>query len=227
MLEVIGSSLIGLLMEILGIQPTQLEAVQQLSWQEVKFFDLPSEPDLAAEAVLQQYLKGLSRQGVVTANQGVWVQSELTRLATHQGTEPISAASLTKIATTLAALEKWEPEHQFETRISATGPIKNGVLQGDLVISGSGDPLFVWEEAIALGNALNQLGIRKVTGNLVINGDFYMNYESDPAVAGQLLKQGLNESNWLPVVIAQYLNLPPGTPALKSKLSGLSKLKKA
>jgi len=40
------------------------------------------------------------------------------------------------------------------------------VLQGDLIITGSGDPFLVWEEVIALGNSLNQLGIKRVTGNL-------------------------------------------------------------
>jgi len=44
---------------------------------------------------------------------------------------------------------------------------------------------FVWEE-IALGNSLNQLGIKRVTGNLVITSNFAMNYKFNPSVAGQL-----------------------------------------
>jgi D-alanyl-D-alanine carboxypeptidase/D-alanyl-D-alanine-endopeptidase (penicillin-binding protein 4) len=56
---------------------------------------------------------------------------------------------LTKIATSLAALKTWGPSYQFETLISATGPVQNGVLQGDLVIKAVAIR-FVWEEAIAL-----------------------------------------------------------------------------
>jgi len=63
---------------------------------------------------------------------------------------------------------------------------------------------------IALGS-LNQLGIKRVTGNLVL-GNFAMNYKSIPSVAGQLLKQGLDAQMWSSVVAAQYLSLPHGTP---------------
>jgi len=37
---------------------------------------------------------------------------------------------------------------------------------------------------IALGNSLNQLGIKRVTGNLVLTSNFAMNYKSNPSVAG-------------------------------------------
>ena len=71
--------------------------------------------------------------------------------------------------------------------------------------------MFVWEEAIALGNALNRQGIRKVTGNLIITGNFVMNFEWDPIKSGNLLKQALNAAAWGPGVKAQYAKMPPGT----------------
>ena len=95
-----------------------------------------------------------------------------------------------------------------------------GVLKGDLIISGSGDPLFVWEEAIALGNALNQLGIRQVTGNLVITGKFYFNYKSNPLLAGKLLKQGLNSRLWSPAILKQYQTLPENSPKPQIAIAG-------
>jgi serine-type D-Ala-D-Ala carboxypeptidase/endopeptidase (penicillin-binding protein 4) len=69
-------------------------------------------------------------------------------------------------------------------------------LQGDLVIQGGGDPLFLWEDAIALGNALNQLGITRVSGDLVITGSFMMSFRSDKLKSGELLKQALNSKTW-------------------------------
>jgi D-alanyl-D-alanine carboxypeptidase/D-alanyl-D-alanine-endopeptidase (penicillin-binding protein 4) len=94
------------------------------------------------------------------------------------------------------------------------------VLQGDLVIQGGEDPFFVWEEAIALGNFLNQMGIKQVKGNLVITGKFYMNFEFDPLKSGNLLKQGLNAQIWSPEARTQYLTLPPGTLQPKVAIAG-------
>ncbi|MEC4983607.1 MAG: D-alanyl-D-alanine carboxypeptidase [Oscillatoria sp. PMC 1068.18] len=211
MLEGIAFSLVGLSFKVFG-QPANLGTIQLSNWQNAAVFTLPPEPDPEAEKILQQYLKNLAAKGLPPGNQGIWLQSEITKLGTHQGTVPISAASITKIATTLASLEKWSPEHRFETGIYSTGEIKNGVLQGDLIFSGSGDPLFVWEEAIAVGNALNKMGIRKVTGNLVVTPNFFMNYESNPQIAAQQLRQGLNSATWNRGIVIQHALMPKGTP---------------
>lgn len=216
---IIASGLVALLLKVVGMHPAGLQTAQQLAWQNMPLFALQKDPDPAAEAIMRQSLKAWSTKGAAVA-QGVWIQSGLTVLANHQGTVPLPAASLTKIATTLAALDKWGPAHQFETVISATGPVKDGVLQGDLVITGSGDPFFVWEEAITLGNSLNQLGIRRVTGNLIIGNGFYMNYEVNPTTAGQLLLQALNSRIWTPEILGQYSALPPKTPKPQVAIAG-------
>ncbi|MDY7013624.1 MAG: D-alanyl-D-alanine carboxypeptidase, partial [Cyanobacteriota bacterium] len=81
----------------------------------------------------------------------------------------------------------------------------------DLVVVGNGDPVFVWEEAIAVGNGLNDLGIRKVTGNLVIGNNFYMNFLPNSTVAGQKLKEGLNSKLWSSEAQVQHAKMPPET----------------
>lgn len=172
----------------------------------------PDNPDATTQGKVQQYLKGLASKGFAKASQGVWMQTGDTLLANHQGTIPLPAASLTKVATSLAALQTFGPDHQFVTLIGATGPIEDGVLRGDLVIQGGEDPFFVWEEAIALGNSLNQLGIQRVTGNLIISGKFYMNFATDPTQSGNLLRQGLNAQLWPSEAETQYRTLPPTTP---------------
>jgi D-alanyl-D-alanine carboxypeptidase/D-alanyl-D-alanine-endopeptidase (penicillin-binding protein 4) len=153
-------------------------------------------PDLPAAATVREYLKELKDKNLIDGNQGIWVQAGMVPLVSQQGTVLMPGASLTKIATSLASLTTWGADYQFETRFRGTGPISNGVLQGDLVVSGGGDPLFVWEEAIAVGNALNQMGINRVAGNLVVTGNFRMNYQSDPVVAGEILRQALDGSSW-------------------------------
>lgn len=196
-----------------GSQPTQLQVIadpvglsQRIAepWAVVQ-----NSRDPEAEAIVQRYLKGLGELGLSPNEQGIWLQSGLFQLAQNQGQTPLPAASLTKIATSLAALEQWGPQHQFVTAIGTTGQLQNGVLAGDLVIQGSGDPMLVWEEAIAIGNALNQLGIRQVTGDLIITGPFYMNFEWDPVKSGNLLKQALNSGAWSESVQAQYAKMQP------------------
>jgi serine-type D-Ala-D-Ala carboxypeptidase/endopeptidase (penicillin-binding protein 4) len=165
--------------------------------------------DRESQQLLGQYLKKLSAQGLPQDQQGLWMQSGVALLANNQGKTPLPAASLTKVATSLAALETWGPQHQFDTLIATDGAVQNGVLQGNLIVQGSGDPMFVTEEALALGVALNQIGIRQVTGDLVITGNFMMNFEWDPLKSGSLLKQALNTGTWSEDMTDTFAKLPP------------------
>ena len=209
MLQLFGSGLISLWLDMVGLHAKPLDISAIAAWQANPGLALASDPNSTGAMTVQRYLKGLEARKLTAASQGVWMQSGPILLASHQGTVPLPAASLTKIATSLAALTTWGPDHQFETLVSATGPVRNGVLQGDLVIQGNGDPFFVWEEAIALGDSLNQLGIKHVAGNLVITGNFAMNFQPNPLLAGQLLKQGLNYQLWPPAAAAQFSSRLP------------------
>ena len=212
MLEVISFGIISFLAEIFTRSPVEIEQIQLLAWQNTELFILPDlTPDPVAEKIVDDYLQALTDRGISPTRQGVWIQSDWHKLVDHNGNRLRSAASLTKIATTLAALSTYGADYQFETKIYAVGEIKDGVLQGDLLVEGNHDPFFVWEEAIALGNTLQKLGIRKVTGKLIVNDKFYMNYKSKSLVAGELLLKSLNEKMWSAEVASQYLTLPLGT----------------
>ena len=219
MLQLFGSGLISLWLDMVGLHAKPVDTLDLLALHSPGLVLAP-DPNPAGANTVQQYLNGLEALGGATANQGVWIQSGPMLVVDHQGRVPLPAASLTKVATSLAALKTWGPDHQFETLIGATGPVKNGVLQGDLIVVGNGDPFFVWEEAIALGNSLNQLGINRVMGNLVISGNFAMNYDFDPTQAGQLLKQGLDAQLWSSAAAAQYSSMSPGTPRPRVVISG-------
>lgn len=213
MLELFNS---GLLAVWLGLaEPQTLNSTHLSSWLESSQPRLLGDPvlvpDAAAVAAVATHLGRLSALGLPVTEHGVWIQVGNEVLAEHQGTTPLPAASLTKIATTLAALTVWDINHRFDTVISTDGTVQGGVLQGNLIVQGSGDPFFVWEEAIALGNALQQAGINRVTGDLVISGNFAMNFETNPATAGALLKQGLNAASWNSEATAQFLEMPAGT----------------
>ncbi|NJN85652.1 MAG: D-alanyl-D-alanine carboxypeptidase [Leptolyngbyaceae cyanobacterium SL_7_1] len=221
MLEFLGSIL------SIWLDTSEVKTLKSVAWQDwldtawIRSLTQPQKAiDPAAVAIVQNHVSAVTATGMATPSQGVWIQTDSEILAEHQGETPLSAASLTKIATTLAALETWEPEHQFETLISASGPIQDGVLQGDLVIQGETDPLFVWEEAIVLANALKQVGIQRVTGELIVTPKFVMNFETDPQMAARLLQQGMNAVLWNEAAAEQYQTLPPTTPRPQLVIEG-------
>jgi len=198
-----------------GFNPTTL----QVEWQSPWIVDLIHEP--VAAAIVADYLAELERQGWSSADQGLWIQVGQTVIAEHQGTVLLPAASLTKLATTLAALKTWPLDHRFDTLVGLNGTVQDGVLEGDLVIQGSGDPLFVWEEAIVLANRLQELGIQRVTGDVLVSGSFTMNFGGEnlgaetvgetPGDSLKDLQQVMAASTWKADIRQAYANLPPGT----------------
>jgi len=194
LLELLSSGLVSGWLKLAGL-PTSFDPSEMFDRTRIQTpFWQSSDP--TAEKIVKSYLKLLDRQGLKPTEQGIWLQSGSNLLSNNRGTTPVPAASLTKIATSLAALQTWGADHQFETRISSTGAIENGTLQGDLVIQGGGDPLFLWEDAIALGNALQQMGVHRISGNLIIAGSFMMSFRANAIKSGELLKKAFNSKNW-------------------------------
>jgi D-alanyl-D-alanine carboxypeptidase/D-alanyl-D-alanine-endopeptidase (penicillin-binding protein 4) len=117
----------------------------------------------------------------VGAGQGVYVEAEDgTVLAAEAADQPVHPASVTKIATSLALLERLGPDHRFTTRLIARGPVADGHVRGDLVVDADDDPFFVYESAFLLLRRLGALGVRVVDGRLVVRGRLLFNWQPDP-----------------------------------------------
>ena len=82
---------------------------------------------------------------------------------------PRNPASVIKLLTTLAALELLGPGHQWQTAYLADGVIEDGVLRGDLIFKGGGDPFLTVEKMLGDVLALRQRGLETVAGQLVID----------------------------------------------------------
>jgi D-alanyl-D-alanine carboxypeptidase/D-alanyl-D-alanine-endopeptidase (penicillin-binding protein 4) len=86
-------------------------------------------------------------------------------------------ASNTKLFTTAAALLKLGADYEFRTTLIANGPVQDGVLQGDLVVVGGGDPSFsgrVYKKDLMtvpreFAQAIQAAGIRQISGDLVMD----------------------------------------------------------
>lgn len=86
--------------------------------------------------------------------------------------------SVMKIVTVAAAAEVLGWEHQFETQIAAVAPVDHGVLRGDLVVIGGGDPSISERNDVpgtlrALARQVREAGITRVEGGIIGHDDLF------------------------------------------------------
>ncbi len=89
-----------------------------------------SQNPLGAEDVLAHAQVGISIKNCRTGK----------TVAAYNENTSLHPASVQKLITTASALELLSPDFRFETKLKYTGTIKNGVLSGNLIIEGGGDP---------------------------------------------------------------------------------------
>lgn len=77
-------------------------------------------------------------------------------------------ASVAKALTALYALDTLGADHRFTTRLLATGSVSGGILQGDLILAGGGDPMLSTDHLAQLARSLKNAGIREVRGSFKI-----------------------------------------------------------
>lgn len=82
-------------------------------------------------------------------------------LMSHRANQPVNPASLMKLVTTFAGLDLLGPDFTWKTRAYVDGPVRDGVLLGNLYLRGGGDPKLVYER---LDELLRQLRQRSVSG---------------------------------------------------------------
>lgn len=100
---------------------------------------------------------------------------------------PQPPASVTKAFTALYGLETLGANFHFETRLIAVGDVQDGVLDGDLILAGGGDPNLVTDDLAALAQSLKETGLREVKGDFLVWDNALTNLdEIDPAQADYL-----------------------------------------
>jgi len=130
----------------------------------------------------------------ISGYQGVLAETiDGATIAAQAVDDRFNPASSVKLATTLVALQTLGPDHKFVTGIWVAGPIdkSTGTLTGDLVLTGR-DPSLHFEHAVMLARQLNQLGIRTVTGNLIVASSFTMNFDWSAKHSGEMFRDALD-----------------------------------
>lgn len=88
-----------------------------------------------------------------------------------QGEKSLMPSSCMKVVTTGAALHLLGPESHFQTDLEIDGTVKEGVLRGNVIIRGGGDPCLgagAWEKQIEMwAQAVQEQGIKEIRGEII------------------------------------------------------------
>lgn len=114
-----------------------------------------------AEALVQAAkLTGTVGYVVVDARSGAVLEARESETA-------MPPASVTKAVTALYAMESLGSGRRFLTRVLATGPMRDGMVEGDLVLVGGGDPTLQTDQLGDLVADLRKRGLRGVRGRFL------------------------------------------------------------
>lgn len=82
-------------------------------------------------------------------------------------------ASVIKIATTYASVLQLGYDYRWVTDIGYNGSISQGVLRGNLIIKGGGDPDLKDEDVFEIAQYIRDKGIRKIEGNIILDRSIF------------------------------------------------------
>jgi D-alanyl-D-alanine carboxypeptidase/D-alanyl-D-alanine-endopeptidase (penicillin-binding protein 4) len=101
------------------------------------------------------------------------------RLFQHNSNHLFTPASNMKLLTAAAALRRLGPSYRYETGLYVDGPIRNGVLRGNVIVRGSGDPTIGGYEQRSSpttvfqdwADSLKAAGISRIEGAIIGDDD--------------------------------------------------------
>jgi len=119
--------------------------------------------------------EALKNAGIPAQNVAVYVQAVEGNIPiiTHNADKSMNPASVMKLVTTNAALDLLTPSYRWKTEVYKDGSVTNGVLNGNLMIKGYGDPSFKAQEFWRMLMSLQQVGIKEITGDLLIDKSYF------------------------------------------------------
>jgi serine-type D-Ala-D-Ala carboxypeptidase/endopeptidase (penicillin-binding protein 4) len=128
--------------------------------------------------------------------QGVLIETLDRKIVSEQSADQgFNPASAVKLATALVALRNLGPQHRFTTGFWTNGSFDKatGQILGNLYVTGR-DPSFHYEHGVMIARQLNGMGIRSVTGDLVVAPGFTMNFHWSARSSGDLLYDTLDST---------------------------------
>jgi D-alanyl-D-alanine carboxypeptidase/D-alanyl-D-alanine-endopeptidase (penicillin-binding protein 4) len=102
------------------------------------------------------------------------------QLLSYRPTQPMSPASVMKLVTSLAALDRLGSAYTWKTELWADGDIRQRTLHGNLVVKGYGDPTLTLERMWLLQRELHAHGVDTISGDLILDTRYFDLSPQDP-----------------------------------------------
>jgi D-alanyl-D-alanine carboxypeptidase/D-alanyl-D-alanine-endopeptidase (penicillin-binding protein 4) len=135
---------------------------------------VPGAPPPVAQTMAAQHLPASGMSFAI-------IDPDTGRLIAGQNLDtPRSPASTIKVVTTFASLDLLGPAYVWHTRAAIRGEIHNGVLDGDLVLQGGGDPYMTLERWWRFARTLRDNGLKTIRGDIVIDNTAFSLPAEDP-----------------------------------------------
>jgi len=138
-------------------------------------FLIYSLPALADSGLPQNISNVLRHRNLPAASLSIYVESLDTgeQILAWNEDEPRNPASVMKMLTTLVALDVLGPAYRWKTNIYVLGDISEGVLKGDVLMQGKGDPFLVTDRFWQMLRLLRQAGVKTIDGNLLLDDSYF------------------------------------------------------
>ncbi|MEO8418046.1 MAG: D-alanyl-D-alanine carboxypeptidase/D-alanyl-D-alanine-endopeptidase [Methylophilaceae bacterium] len=137
----------------------------------------------AAHAELPEAVnKALQAEGVPPGSVSVFVQQldQHQPVINHHADQALNPASTMKLLTTYAGLDLLGPAYRWRTEAYYDGSLRDGVLKGNLILKGYGDPALMTEDFWRLLSSLRQAGVKDIRGDLVLDTSYFAAESTNP-----------------------------------------------
>lgn len=124
-------------------------------------------------------------------------------LLEHGVERSLNPASVMKLVTALVALDSFGPAHTFKTRVLLDGTLKDGIVDGRLILQGGGDPALTMERFWLLLREIRARGVYEIRGDVVLDGSYY---QLDPVDPGAFDDAPLRPYNAQPAALLVNFN---------------------
>lgn len=116
--------------------------------------------------------------------------SDGSTICAFNETKPLIPASIMKTVTIASLLEKVGPDWRYHTKVYTTGKIHDGVLKGNILVEGSGDPSLNSscepkspDIVTEIVTALKEKGVKQIEGGIIVDCSIFPGPATPPSWA--------------------------------------------
>lgn len=152
----------------------------------------------AQEQTLDPVAEFLETPGVDAKATGIYVLDLQSGevIGEHNADSPLTPASVMKCVTTASLLDQVGQDWVYETPVFATGPVRDGVLEGDILVEGSADPSVNSRNAcgspdlvMEIVRSVRHAGVDTIRGRILVDESAF----AGPAVNSTWMRADLSE----------------------------------